>query len=335
MKDDNYFTVKGWMVNKLGLSGGALIAYAVIYGFSQDGRSSFRGSMSYLASCAGVSERGIQKIIKGLVEKGYIAKREAEEDGRCNIYMAVDPKEAIKKTSKIGEQSSGIGEQSSLKIGEQSSEIDELCSEIGEQSSPYNISILNLKESDKDREEKQEEKTEASFSFSPTLSESLNPNMADFSQRLELLRGRYNDLKIGPPFRKTALNLSPPELSDLMKIMRVYPDDVSLGAMENYSKITNSPDHDPGGCVYRGFVSFMARGVEKYCGEAGPFELFRKKPGRYGGSSPPGGDWADFGEVSQGTVDIEALYRKFGITGTGPEKRRKLIELRDRGEVLF
>jgi hypothetical protein len=130
-----------------------------------------------------------------------------------------------------------------------------------------------------------------------SLSENLNPNSSDFSQRLERLRNEYNALKIGPPFKKTAVNLTPSESSDLLRIMRVYADEASIKAMKNYAKILNSPEeYDPGACVYRGFVSFMIRGVEKYCDEAGPFELFRK---RTSGPSPPGGqvdDWSNFGE---------------------------------------
>jgi hypothetical protein len=42
-----------------------------------------------------------------------------------------------------------------------------------------------------------------------------------------------------------------------------------------------------------------------------------------------------FGELSEGTVDIPALYKQFGLTGSEQEKRRKLIELRDKGEVSF
>jgi hypothetical protein len=42
-----------------------------------------------------------------------------------------------------------------------------------------------------------------------------------------------------------------------------------------------------------------------------------------------------FGELSEGTVDIPALYKQFGLTGSEQDKRRKLIELRDKGEVSF
>jgi hypothetical protein len=139
----------------------------------------------------------------------------------------------------------------------------------------------------KERKGKERKGKEGTFS----LSENLNPNLTDFSQRLEILTGRYNDLKIGPPFKKTAVNLNSSESSDLLKIMQIYQDDVSLKAMENYAKITNSPEYDPCGCVYHGFISFMIRGVEKYCDEANPFEIFRKKMTSGAGppkSQPPG-----------------------------------------------
>jgi hypothetical protein len=84
-------------------------------------------------------------------------------------------------------------------------------------------------------------------------------------------------LKIGPPFKKTALNLSPAESSDLDKIMQVYDDAELIKAMENYEKIKKSVEHDLGNCVYRGFANFMIRGAEKFCDEANPFELFRRK----------------------------------------------------------
>jgi hypothetical protein len=42
-----------------------------------------------------------------------------------------------------------------------------------------------------------------------------------------------------------------------------------------------------------------------------------------------------FGELSEGTIDINALYQQFGITGTEAEKRLKLMKLRDQGVVAF
>jgi hypothetical protein len=42
-----------------------------------------------------------------------------------------------------------------------------------------------------------------------------------------------------------------------------------------------------------------------------------------------------FGKPLGGEIDMPALYRQFGITGTEAEKRLKLAELRDQGVVLF
>jgi hypothetical protein len=42
-----------------------------------------------------------------------------------------------------------------------------------------------------------------------------------------------------------------------------------------------------------------------------------------------------FGKSSEGSVDVDALYKQFGLTGSEPEKRQKLMELREQGVVSF
>jgi hypothetical protein len=42
-----------------------------------------------------------------------------------------------------------------------------------------------------------------------------------------------------------------------------------------------------------------------------------------------------FGELLEGTIDLDALYQQFNITGSEAEKRLKLMELRDQGVVSF
>jgi hypothetical protein len=77
IKDENYFQVSGFMVNRLGLKGVALNVYAIIYGFSQDGETEFTGSLQYLCDfCGGVSKPTIINALKELVKKDYILKRE-------------------------------------------------------------------------------------------------------------------------------------------------------------------------------------------------------------------------------------------------------------------
>ena len=74
MKNENYITLQGWMINELKLSGNELILYALIYGFSQDGKSRFKGSLQYLAETLRIAKRNVIEVIKKLIKKGYIKK---------------------------------------------------------------------------------------------------------------------------------------------------------------------------------------------------------------------------------------------------------------------
>lgn len=76
VKEENYVTIQGWMITDLHLKGHKLIAYAIIYGFSQDGDSKFTGSNSYLGTWLQVSEPTIIKILKELVEDELIIKNQ-------------------------------------------------------------------------------------------------------------------------------------------------------------------------------------------------------------------------------------------------------------------
>ena len=76
MKNSNFYTVTGWMINDLKLSGNELICYAIIYGFSQDGESMFMGSSKYLAEWMNVSQPTVLKVLKSLTEKKLIIKHE-------------------------------------------------------------------------------------------------------------------------------------------------------------------------------------------------------------------------------------------------------------------
>ena len=74
IKDDNYYQISGWMLNRMGLKGTELQVFAIIYGFSQDGESVFSGSLSYLADWVGASKPTIIKALKELVDKQYVIK---------------------------------------------------------------------------------------------------------------------------------------------------------------------------------------------------------------------------------------------------------------------
>lgn len=74
VKDENYISIQGWMITKLGLKGNELLIYAIIYGFSQTEDQTFNGSLQYLADWTNSTKQGVTKNLKSLVEKGYIVK---------------------------------------------------------------------------------------------------------------------------------------------------------------------------------------------------------------------------------------------------------------------
>ena len=100
IKDENYYQVSGWMLNRLGLKGTALEVYAIIYAFSQDGESCFTGSLQYLSDFTNTSRQTVITTLKDLVEKGYLVKCESLVNGvKYNTYQAVrDPEGGSQKT---------------------------------------------------------------------------------------------------------------------------------------------------------------------------------------------------------------------------------------------
>lgn len=88
IKDDNFFIVYKWMLNKLHLKGVALQIFAIIYGFDRDGEGSFTGSLKYLMDFTNTSKNTVLKALKELMEKDYIKKTEKIVNGvRFCIYQ--------------------------------------------------------------------------------------------------------------------------------------------------------------------------------------------------------------------------------------------------------
>lgn len=88
LRAENYFTVHGWMITRLKLKGTALTVYAVLYGFSQDGESEFRGTLDYIAEFAGISRPTVKRALKELNEQGLVKKVERNMvDGTANGWV--------------------------------------------------------------------------------------------------------------------------------------------------------------------------------------------------------------------------------------------------------
>ena len=83
IKDNNYISIQGWMLNQLNLSGNDLIVYAIIYGFTQDEKSWFEGSRQYLADWCNSSRQGIDKNLNNLLSKNLIEKVSGELGEIC------------------------------------------------------------------------------------------------------------------------------------------------------------------------------------------------------------------------------------------------------------
>lgn len=96
VKDDNYISISGWMVTRLGLKGNELLVYAIIYGFSQDDETRFTGSLQYLADWTNSTKQSCIKCLKSLAEKGYITKYEKIVNGvKFCEYQAVKLKSMV------------------------------------------------------------------------------------------------------------------------------------------------------------------------------------------------------------------------------------------------
>lgn len=86
----NFYTVQGWMLADLGLKGTELATYAIIYGFSQDGKSEYAGSSAYLCEWLGCTKKTALTTLAALTEKGYLRKREIIQNGvKLCAYVAI------------------------------------------------------------------------------------------------------------------------------------------------------------------------------------------------------------------------------------------------------
>ena len=105
IKNENFIAIQGFMVKELGLSGNELIAYALIYGFSQDNESEFKGSLNYVAEWLNCSKTTAFNLLNKLADDGFIKKTEKTINGVkfCN-YSAVKPDDEELKEIKLRKQ---------------------------------------------------------------------------------------------------------------------------------------------------------------------------------------------------------------------------------------
>lgn len=102
MTKQRYIVIQEWM-RALDLNASELLAYALIWGFYQDGESDFHGSVAYVADWCKIKERQAHDVLRKLTEKGYIEK--VEYPGHTNHYKTtpaiISPLQKLQDTPAI------------------------------------------------------------------------------------------------------------------------------------------------------------------------------------------------------------------------------------------
>ena len=80
------------MIEQLGLKGNELLAYALIHGFSQDGKNQFTGSLTYIQQWLNCAHSTAVLTLQSLVKKQLIKKHEIHHNNQkyCT-YQAIIP----------------------------------------------------------------------------------------------------------------------------------------------------------------------------------------------------------------------------------------------------
>lgn len=100
LEKNNYYVVQSFMVSELKLKGLEKELYAIIWGFSQ-GNNTFNGSLAYLSEWTGYTKQRICDVLKILVGRGLLVKKEIFRNGqKLCVYKAVLP-DGVEQGSKI------------------------------------------------------------------------------------------------------------------------------------------------------------------------------------------------------------------------------------------
>ena len=97
--DNRFITIKGWMIDDLGLAGYDLLCYATIYGFSQPNEKNrtvgeWNGTTQEMADWVGCTQRQVANILKKLLDHGLIritheTTRNGGEKTKCYVATAM------------------------------------------------------------------------------------------------------------------------------------------------------------------------------------------------------------------------------------------------------
>lgn len=124
-KIDNYITVPGFAIVELGLSGNELLCYSLIYGFTQDEETEFKGSLYYISSALNVTRQNAKKIIDRLIDRGLIEKREMFFSGvKFCHYVANRHGVAETATGRYQNNNGGVAETATGGVADSATNMD-------------------------------------------------------------------------------------------------------------------------------------------------------------------------------------------------------------------
>jgi hypothetical protein len=81
LNDTDGFKLHGWMVNGLGLKGGELFAFALVFRFSTAKAEQYKGGVPYLCAWIGCSENTARKYLHDLESKRLIKSKRGSVNG--------------------------------------------------------------------------------------------------------------------------------------------------------------------------------------------------------------------------------------------------------------
>ncbi|MCR5071184.1 MAG: helix-turn-helix domain-containing protein [Bacteroidales bacterium] len=117
MKHEDYIVIQAWML-ELGLTDKQLLTYAMIWGYSRDGVSRFRGTARYIAEWIGCTDRHAKRIIRELEDRGLVAHEVTRTmKSTYTSFWAVLPEDAQQLESGSRPKIDWIGRDARVPIG--------------------------------------------------------------------------------------------------------------------------------------------------------------------------------------------------------------------------
>ncbi len=89
VKEGNFINIQSFMVNDLDLSGAELLTYAIIYGFTQDGKQWYEEGLNYICNWVGRNKNTVCSIIDKFEKLGYIEKESKTISDGNTIFKTI------------------------------------------------------------------------------------------------------------------------------------------------------------------------------------------------------------------------------------------------------